>query len=505
MDISRNPSQQSGISTMPLIVFGVLALVFGLGTYIFYPSWGTLPIQASVQAERTDELFRVLMGISAVVFFLVQGLIYYAAIAFRAKANDFTDGPAIHGNVMLEIVWTIVPSVIVVGIALYSFLVWSDNTEVLADNEINVVDGEPLDINVYAQRFGWSFEYITNEEDVEGDIIVLNSLNLHTYVGQNLFLRMETRDVIHSFWVPSMRIKQDLLPERTTEVRVTTIDPEIGWQFGGARSPVTVYTEESADSEIVFEDLTETDTELSIYPNFVELELLDPDAPLEGEWTAVIINGEDGFVATDEILGRYNEFYVVCAELCGSGHGDMGFTSKLLLWETDEAMMDAWYTPEIDANKVPPSGPVDLGRILLSTGQYPCSNCHTLEALGWTGALAPSLDGIGERAADRADTVGEDVISGAEYIAQSIRLPDAYIIAGYNAGVMPQFVTDGSGSVMLQEDLNAIVAYLCTQTASGNPTDSTCNLENLTFDDEGKLEDVDALEAELSDITNEYE
>src|SRR5215204_808097 len=100
MDIRRD--QLSNASTMPLIAFGVLALFFGLGTYIFYPTWGTLPIQASVQAQRTDHLFRVLMGMSGVVFFLVQGLIYYAAIAFRAKPNDLSDGPAIHGHVMIE-------------------------------------------------------------------------------------------------------------------------------------------------------------------------------------------------------------------------------------------------------------------------------------------------------------------------------------------------------------------------------------------------------------------
>src|SRR5688572_3336542 len=107
MDIRSNPNQ--GISTMPLIVFGVLSLVFGLGMYFLFPSLGTLPVQTSVQARNTDELFRVLMGLSGVVFFLVQGLIYYAAIAFRAKANDVSDGPSIHGNTMVEIVWTIIP------------------------------------------------------------------------------------------------------------------------------------------------------------------------------------------------------------------------------------------------------------------------------------------------------------------------------------------------------------------------------------------------------------
>jgi cytochrome c oxidase subunit II len=504
MDIRRD--QLSNASTMPLIAFGVLALFFGLGTYIFYPTWGTLPIQASVQAQRTDHLFRVLMGMSGVVFFLVQGLIYYAAIAFRAKPNDLSDGPPIHGNVMIEIIWTIIPSVIVVGIAVYSFIVWQRNSAPVVDAE-NLVNSEAVDINVYAQRFGWSFEYITNETDTNGDTIVLNSLNLHTYVGQHLHLEMETRDVIHSFWVPTMRTKQDLLPGRVTDVRFSVIAPQtqagepVTWRYIGTMSPVTVYAGPSADGAIIFEDLTETNVELSVYPNLIEMELVDPNAPLEGAWTAVYVDGIGGYVATDEILGRFEKYPVVCAELCGSGHGDMGFTSDLILWQSDEQMLNGWYNPMVAANVNPPSGPVDSGRILLTSGQYPCSNCHTLDALNWSGALAPSLNGIGSRADERAADAGEDVTTGAEYIAQSLRHPNDYVVAGYLPGIMPTFNPDQ----MPQEDLNAIVSYLCTQTDSGNPEESGCNLANLQFDDAGVLEDVDALEAELTNITAEYE
>ena len=75
------------MNTLPLIVFGVLSLLFGLFMWWIFPSLGTLPPAASQEAVRTDGLFRVLIGIGGVVFFLVQGLIYYAAVAFRAKTG----------------------------------------------------------------------------------------------------------------------------------------------------------------------------------------------------------------------------------------------------------------------------------------------------------------------------------------------------------------------------------------------------------------------------------
>jgi cytochrome c oxidase subunit II len=498
MDIRRNPNQ--GISTMPLIVFGVLSLLYGLGMYFLFPQLNMLPVQTSVQARNTDELFRVLMGLSGVVFFLVQGLIYYAAIAFRAKANDVSDGPSIHGNTMVEIIWTIIPSVIVVAIAIYSYFIWRDNTAVLTAEATNVVNGQPLQaINAYGQRFAWSFEYITNEANDAGDTIVLNSTDLHTYVGENVHLAMESRDVIHSLWLPTMRIKQDLLPGRVTDVRFTTIDPELGWEWGATLSPVTVYAAEGTDSAIIFENLTETNTDLSIYPVMVELELADPNTAPTGEWTAVRINGEDGFIQTAEILGRFNKWRIICAELCGSGHGNM--ITDVYLWENEESMLNAWFDNMVEARRIAPKGVVDAGRILLSSGEYPCATCHTLTSLGWQGALAPSLDGLGSRADERAAEVGEDVPTGAEYIAQSLRHPNDYVVAGYNANIMPVFTPE----LMPQDELNAIVAYLCTQTDSGDPTVSDCGLGNLTFAEDGTLLDTGALEAELSTITVEFE
>ena len=160
---------------MPIIIFGILSVAFALILWLALPGLNILPPQASAEAQRTDSLFTVLLVIGGFVFFLVQGLIYYAAIAFRVKANDVSDGPNIHGNTTLEIVWTIIPSVVVVILAILSFIVWRQNTE-LPENP-NLFNGESVELNAYGQRFGWTFEYLTNETNINDEQIVLMSVD----------------------------------------------------------------------------------------------------------------------------------------------------------------------------------------------------------------------------------------------------------------------------------------------------------------------------------------
>lgn len=114
------------------------------------------------------------------------------------------------------------------------------------------------------------------------------------------------------------------------------------------------------------------------------------------------------------------------------------------------------------------------------------------------------MTGIADRAASQADAASSTMgatDSGAEYLAQSLRLSQDFLVSGY-PNAMPYF----DPAAMPQEDLNGIVAFLCTQTSSGNPMDSTCGLENWEFDENGQFTgDVDALVEELTTISNEYE
>jgi cytochrome c oxidase subunit II len=149
---------------------------------------------ASDEAGPIDTLFDVMVVLSSFVFSIVLVMLGYAIWKFRAKPGDESDGEPIHGNTKLEIAWTVIPTIIVLGGAVYSWIVL-DDIEAKADDR--------LPVNVTAQQFKWTFEYpdsgVTSDE-------------LHVPVDRQLELHLTALDVIHSFWVPEWRIKRDLVP-----------------------------------------------------------------------------------------------------------------------------------------------------------------------------------------------------------------------------------------------------------------------------------------------------
>lgn len=517
-------NQSSGMSTMPLIIFGILALVFGFMMWWLMPNMGILPPAASTEAQNTDALFRVLLGIGGVVFFLVQGLIYYAAYAFRAKNDDTSDGPHIHGNVMLEIVWTITPSLVVFFLAVYSYNVWIQNTAPLeSPNAIATLnsDGENIVINAIGQRYAWSFEYITNDfadaiaEDGtmingEGERVILRTGDLYIYAGQSVELDMNTRDVIHSFWAPEMRVKQDLLPGRTTTISFHPQLPETsaGWSHIMLNTPVMVYTAPNLESDLLHEmPLAE-----GALPEPVEFQLADPTVSITPEadtvWLEVLDErGESGYVpiTADTPIGRFNRYRLICTELCGGGHGDM--YTDIVMFENRDQLETVWYEPNIAMLSVPAGDLFELGESVI--GNYGCAGCHTLDSFGWVGNQGPALNGIGARTTQRAepsgDAIGNEVDPGAEYLVQALWRSQDYLVPGYGA-IMTYFEGDpSSANYMPQDELMGIVAYLCTETVTGDPHDSDCGLQNWEFDDDGHFTgDLDALYDELLAISDPY-
>jgi cytochrome c oxidase subunit 2 len=225
----NRPSSSPGINILPLIILAIV--VIGGGILISYITPAIFPHQGSAQAQQIDTLFQVMLAIGGGLFLLVQFLIYYSAIRFRVTdENDKSDGPPIHGHNGLEIFWTAVPAVVVVILVIYSYSVFQ-SLQTPRDDEYTV--------EVLGQRFSWSFTYTaaddvidptTCQNDESGNPIAdtcqpvqFGDTNLRTYVGQNLHLSMTTADVNHAFWVPEMRLKQDLLAGRTTELRFTPI------------------------------------------------------------------------------------------------------------------------------------------------------------------------------------------------------------------------------------------------------------------------------------------
>jgi cytochrome c oxidase subunit II len=161
--------------------------------------------EASTAAPKIDDLLNVMIVLSSFVFSLVVVALFYALWKFKAKPGDESDGEPIHGNTRLEVAWTVIPTIIVLFGAGYS---WS----VL--NDIERVEGNPMTVDVFSQQYAWSFGYPgKGNKFVEGE--------LHVPVNRQVQFKMHSQDVIHSFWVPEWRIKKDNVPGITTTAIVT--------------------------------------------------------------------------------------------------------------------------------------------------------------------------------------------------------------------------------------------------------------------------------------------
>jgi cytochrome c oxidase subunit 2 len=147
--------------------------------------------------------------ICVVVFAVVAGVSAYAVYKFRAPPGDTDDGSPIHGHTGLEIVWTLIPTILVTGIAVYSGVALAQAEDLPDDHSVIQVTGE---------QFAWTFTY--PDVKVEGDR-PLTTGELVVPIDQTIRFEITSKDVIHSFWVPEWRMKQDAVHEITTHTTVT--------------------------------------------------------------------------------------------------------------------------------------------------------------------------------------------------------------------------------------------------------------------------------------------
>ena len=183
--------------TVPLLI---LTLIIGGAMVLVAVFIDWIPVVGSKQAERVDTLFLFVGIVSIAIFTMVTVVVVYCGWRFRAKPGDDSDGPPIHGNTKLEIVWTVVPAILLAIMAVWAYLVLSDN-EALANDR--------LVIDVTAQQFAWQF--------VNPDAGVA-SADMRVPVGRQVQLKMRSKDVIHDFYVKEFRVKEDIVPGITTSL-----------------------------------------------------------------------------------------------------------------------------------------------------------------------------------------------------------------------------------------------------------------------------------------------
>jgi cytochrome c oxidase subunit 2 len=161
-------------------------------------------------AERQDDLFTLVFWIAVGVFVVVEGLLVFTMIRFRRRGPD--DAPTqIHGNTRLEIAWTIIPALLLAGVAV-------PTVGTIFQLSQRPAPGEAVEITVTGHQWWWEVEY------PELDIVTANEIHVPT--DKQVAVTLGSTDVIHSFWVPRLAGKQDVVPGR--ENHLTFAAPEPG-------------------------------------------------------------------------------------------------------------------------------------------------------------------------------------------------------------------------------------------------------------------------------------
>lgn len=291
----------------------IIGIVLTLASLWYGQNHGLLPVAASEEAAQVDGIFNFMMTIATGLFLLIEGVLLFCAIKFRRRKGDLTDGPAIEGNVPLEILWTAIPTVIVLILAIYSFEIYNnmggldpmashdthkmahrvEGTQVAMNTDGTKValglgaspseEGEPpLMVNVNGIQYAWIFTYPDTG-------VVSGELNVP--VGRTIQLNITAGDVLHAFWLPELRIKQDAIPGRDVQLTFTAtrigdypvICAELcGAYHGGMKSVLHVQSQEDYDkwmqSNTVAQNETLDDT-IAINPNNLsDSEFLEPYA-----------------------------------------------------------------------------------------------------------------------------------------------------------------------------------------------------------------------------------
>ncbi|MEO0431620.1 MAG: cytochrome c oxidase subunit II [Cyanobacteria bacterium J06656_5] len=212
-----------------LVLTIVAAVLAAISFWMGQQAYGWMPPQASAESILVDDLFSFLVTLGTFIFLGVFVTLVYSVLFQRAGKYDFSDGPHIEGNVTLEVIWTAIPFALVIWIAVYSFQIY-DQMSILGPMEhvhkgmataeaapglaeVSEVSGqEPIE--VLARQWAWEFRYPNQN---------VSSTELHLSNNQRATLLLKSEDVIHGFYIPAFRIKQDIVPNEEITFEFTPI------------------------------------------------------------------------------------------------------------------------------------------------------------------------------------------------------------------------------------------------------------------------------------------
>jgi cytochrome c oxidase subunit 2 len=171
-----------------MVGIGLVAAALGIAAGLLI-DW--FPLDASKEAKPIDTLWDVLLIASIPIFVMVIVIVLFSVVKFRMRpGEEELDGPPIHGNTRLEVIWTTIPAILLVGLCTYAFLVLED---------VEASPNNPLPVRVVGEQFAWTFYY----RDPNGSNKEIAARELHLPINRPVKFTIEAKDVLHDFWVPA--------------------------------------------------------------------------------------------------------------------------------------------------------------------------------------------------------------------------------------------------------------------------------------------------------------
>ena len=214
-------------------LFGFIVANLIASRWMGQQAFGWMPSQATAEAKQVDNLFSFLVSIGTFVFIGLTGMILYSVVFCRAPSGDWSHGHPARQDWRLETVWTVAPLLLVVWLSAQSFKIYQQlniqgltpivhlhmleepvnaQTKPSQTNPDQKAVGE--EIEVIAKQWSWSFRYPGSN---------VTSTELHLPVNQTVRLKLRSEDVLHGFYVPEFRVKQDIIPNRAITFTFTPL------------------------------------------------------------------------------------------------------------------------------------------------------------------------------------------------------------------------------------------------------------------------------------------
>lgn len=226
--MSSSPRKRPASSA--LVAGGAVVLLIAIvGLILWLPTGDALypPEPATQQAREIDSLYNIVFALAVIIFVAVEGLIIWSILRYRRRPEDVDLPPQTHGNNLVEALWTLIPTVIVI----YLFAI-SYNTLI----DVDAVSDDPaVKINALAGQFQWQFQYL----DKDGNVLATQTRaggeggGMAVPVGEKVYVTLQSDDVIHAWYVPRFLFKRDVVPGQVNHFEFTVDAAEAGQIYHG--------------------------------------------------------------------------------------------------------------------------------------------------------------------------------------------------------------------------------------------------------------------------------